>query len=149
MARKLSVRTIRGGSTKRNHHYSATGLSGISGEAESSSDSLKSTRNTGRISPKGDFRPVCFTILASLLALSAVASYYPLAMITFKMDFNEDSIRRKMGEAAKEKIQSKLADAGLANRLTITFQTGPDGLPVNLKGSDEDVAKAKKILGIE
>ena len=70
-------------------------------------------------------------------------------MITFKMDFNEDSIRRKMGEAAKEKIQSKLADAGLANRLTITFQTGPDGLPVNLKGSDEDVAKAKKILGIE
>src|SRR6266513_5180934 len=60
MARKLNVRTIRGGSTKRNHHYSATGLSGISGEAESSSDSLKSTRNTGRISPKGDFRPVCF-----------------------------------------------------------------------------------------
>lgn len=72
-------------------------------------------------------------------------------MITFKMDFNEDSIRRKMGDAAKEKIRSKLAAAGLANRLTITFQTGSDGLPtsVNLKGSDEDVAKAKKILGIE
>jgi hypothetical protein len=33
------------------------------------------------------------------------------------MDFNEDSIRRKMGDAAKEKIRSKLAAAGLANRM--------------------------------
>lgn len=72
-------------------------------------------------------------------------------MITFKMNLNEDSIRRKMGDAAKEKIRSKLATAGLANRLTISFQTGPDGLPssVNLKGSDEHVAKAKEILGIK
>ena len=71
-------------------------------------------------------------------------------MITFEMDFNEDSFRRKMGDAMKEKIRSQLAAAGLS-KLTLTFETGSDGLPTsfNIKGSDEDVAKAKKVLGIE
>jgi hypothetical protein len=72
-------------------------------------------------------------------------------MFTFKMDFDSDGIRKKVVAAVKEKIRSKLAAAGLAGRVKVTYTEDVQGFPskINLSGSEEDVAKAKQVLDIK
>ena len=64
------------------------------------------------------------------------------------MDFDSGGIRKKAADAVKEKIRSRLADAGLADRVKITFTDDADGFPaqVTFSGSEEDVAKAKQLF---
>jgi hypothetical protein len=69
--------------------------------------------------------------------------------VMFKINVNvkidEDSIRRKITEAAKQKIRAKVA--GLPN-VKVTFDCDSKGFPtkVHLSGPDEEVAKAAKLL---
>jgi hypothetical protein len=72
-------------------------------------------------------------------------------MITFKMDFDDDKFRRSVGKQAKESINSKLAAAGLSHKVKVTFTEDSHGVPlkVNISGDEDDVAKAKKILGVK
>jgi hypothetical protein len=67
------------------------------------------------------------------------------------MDFDSDGIRKKTSDAVKEKIRARLADAGLADRVKITFTDDADGFPsgITFSGSEEDVAKAKQAFGKE
>jgi hypothetical protein len=51
----------------------------------------------------------------------------------------------------KEKVRSKLAAAGLSHKVKVTFTEDSQGVPskVQISGSDEDVAKAKKVLDVK
>ena len=70
-------------------------------------------------------------------------------MITFK--FDGDDFRKKIVAQLKEDTRSKLATAGLTSRVKVAYKEDSKGVPSNivLSGSDEDVAKAKKALGIK
>jgi hypothetical protein len=72
-------------------------------------------------------------------------------MFTFKVNFDGDDFRRKATEALKQDIEAKLRAAGVADRVKVTYSGESRGVParMDISGSEEDVAKAKKALGIK
>jgi hypothetical protein len=70
-------------------------------------------------------------------------------MMTFK--FDGDDFRKSIVEQLKENTRSKLAAAGLTNRVKVAYKEDSKGVPssIVLSGSDADIAKAKKVLGIK
>lgn len=69
-------------------------------------------------------------------------------VVTFSWDFNPNGFQEAVIEQAQANVRSKLNMAGLSN-LAVSFQKGVDGkTTIYVSGSEEDVAKAKKILGV-
>lgn len=69
-------------------------------------------------------------------------------VVTFSWDFNPHSFDEAVIEQAQTNVRSKLSIAGLCN-LAVSFQKGVrGGMTIYVSGSEEDVAKAKKILGV-
>ena len=69
-------------------------------------------------------------------------------MITFSLDFNPDDFQKSIIEQFKKQIRYDLSAAGLSN-LAVSFQKDARAeIILHLSGPDEDVAKAKKALGI-
>jgi hypothetical protein len=72
-------------------------------------------------------------------------------MKTFDIDFSDDGMGKlsgRVGSRMKNQLLEKLAAAGLADRVTLTFTENGYGVPVDLHfdGSPDDIAKAKKVL---
>ena len=74
-------------------------------------------------------------------------------MKTFDIDFSDEALRklsRSVGNRMKTQLAKKLEDAGLAERVKLTFTENGYGVPIDfhLEGSPDDVVRAKEALGV-
>jgi hypothetical protein len=75
-------------------------------------------------------------------------------MKTFDIDFSDDGLSKlssSVGARMKRQLMEKLAAAGLADRVKLTFTENGYGVPVDFHfdGSPDDVAKAKEVLRLD
>ncbi len=69
-------------------------------------------------------------------------------MLRFNIDFSSDELSNKIGQRVKEQIAEKLASAGLAGRVKVTFAENGHGVPIDfeLEGLPDDLTKANEVL---
>jgi hypothetical protein len=72
------------------------------------------------------------------------------AVYKIRIDFGSDEFSAKVGERMKDRFLRRLASAGLADKVKITFVDNGHGVPCDfqLDGSPEDIGKAKAVLGV-